>query len=554
MADSYRHASRRHWTRFGAVVAAVGLVTVAFSGFGGASVRARSHQAASGGDLTFGLEAETTTYCLSSAQLAISGIQVVAAVYDTLTVPNTKGVATPYLAKSVEPNADFTVWTIGLRDGVMFHDGTPVDADAVKLNIDAWRGAPGAPNVGSLLPLVFGPIIQDVTATDASTVTVTLKTPVSAFPDYLFLEGRQGIMAPAQLNAGEDCATKMIGSGPFKLESYAQNEKTVVVKNPDYWQKGYPKADSITFVPVVDGAVRVTQLQGGQLDMLHTSSAQQIDNLESSGQFKALVQQPGYREITYNYMISDSPPFDNPTAREAFATASDVPTINQIRNKGLFDVARSLMDKKAPGYLKNAGYPAYNLKKAKKLVEQYKAESGGSFDVVLGTTTDAENSAELQLLAEQLGKAGINATITTSDQATLINKALAGSIDVLRWRNLHGGYSQSSDQDNYPWFSNYNTPTGGKNLLNFGHFDDPTTQALLDQGRSDSTLAAAKTTYTDYNKAMAKGIYLVPLWFVNWAIGYSPNVKLNLPALPDGNGKPLFVYGRIPVQGLSISG
>jgi peptide/nickel transport system substrate-binding protein len=551
--DAHRHASRRLWTRCSAIVVAIGLVTVAFSGLGGASVRDRSHQGKSGGEITFGLEAETTSYCLSKAQLAISGIQVVAAIYDTLTVPNTKGVATPYLAKSVEPNADFTVWTIVLRDGVTFHDGTPVDAAAVKLNLDAWRGAEGAPNVGSLLPLIFKPIIQDVTATDASTVTVTLSTPVSAFPDYLFLEGRQGIMAPAQINAGEECATKMIGSGPFKLDSYAQNEKTVVVKNPDYWQKGYPKADKITFVPVVDGAVRVTQLQGGQLNVIHTSSAQQIDTIQTSGQFKSLVQQPGYREITYNYMISDTAPFDNPIARQAFATAIDRDTVNEIRNKGLFDIANSLMDNKAPGYLKNAGYPAYNLKKAKKLVEQYKAESGGSFDVVMGTTTDAENSAELQLVAEQLGKAGINATITTSDQATLINKALAGSIDVLRWRNLHGGYSQSSDQDNYPWFSNYNTPTGGKNLLNFGHFDDDTTQSLLDQGRSDSTPAAAKTTYQDYNKAMAKGLYLVPLWFVNWAIGYAPEVNLNLPALPDGNGKPLFVYGRIPVQGLSAS-
>ncbi len=553
VADFHRHATRRHWTRIGATVAAIGLVATVFSGIASASAPDRQHQQKSGGDITFGLEAETTNYCLSTAQLAISGIQVVAAIYDTLTEPNSKGVATPYLAKSVEPNADFTVWTIGLRDGVKFHDGTPVDAAAVKLNIDAWRGAEGAPSVGSLLPIIYKPMIKDVTATDAATVTVTLNSPVSAFPDYLFLEGRMGIMAPAQLNAGEECATKMIGSGPFKLQSYSQNEKTVVVKNPDYWQKGFPKANQITFVPVVDGAVRVTQLEGGQLNVIHTSSAQQIDNLKSSGQFKALVQGPGYREITYEYLISDTPPFNSPVARQAFATAIDVPTVNQIRNKGLFTVANSLMDVKAPGYLKNAGYPAFNLKKAKKLVAQYKAESGGSFDVVMGTTTDAENSAELQLVAEQLGKAGINATITTSDQATLINKALAGSIDVLRWRNLHGGYSQSSDQDNYPWFSNYNTPTGGKNLLNFGHFDDATTQDLLTQGRAAGTLADAKTIYTNYNKAMAKGLYIVPLWYVNWAIGYAPSVTLNLPALPDGQGKPLFVYGRIPVLGLSAS-
>ena len=85
-----------------------------------------------GGDLTFALEAETTNYCLPRAQLAISGIQVVAAIYDTLTVPNSKGEFVPYLAESVEPNADFTEWTIKVRDGVTFHDGQPFTSADVK--------------------------------------------------------------------------------------------------------------------------------------------------------------------------------------------------------------------------------------------------------------------------------------------------------------------------------------------------------------------------------------------------------------------------------------
>jgi len=532
---------------------AITLATAALTGLGGAAVQHRAHQAKSGGDITFGLEAENTNYCLTKAQMAISGIQVAAAVYDTLTVPNSEGVAVPYLAKSVEPNADFTEWTIGLRDGVTFHDGTPVDAAAVKLNLDSYRGAPGAPNVGPLFPIVLS-VVQDVAATDPSTVTITLKTPVPSFPDALYGTGRFGIMAPAQLNAGDACATTMIGSGPFKLESYAQNEKTVVVKNPDYWQKGYPKADKITFVPVVEAAVRVNQLQGGQLNVMHTTSALQIETLTGSGgQTKALVQKPGYRELRYYIMLSDTPPFDNPIARQAFTTAIDRKTVNKIRNKGRFDLANGLMDTKAPGHLEDAGYPKYDLKKAKQLVAQVKAESGGAFDVVLGTLTDAENSQEAQLVKEMLGKAGINATIALQDQATLINQALAGSIDVLVWRNLHGGYSQSSNTDNYPWWSNYNTPTGATNLINFARFDDRATQDALDAGRGASTLADAKKAYTSFNQAFAAQNYITPMWWDVWAIGYLPEVTLNLPPLPDGGGKPLFVYGRIPVLGLSAS-
>jgi peptide/nickel transport system substrate-binding protein len=551
MARSRRHVRtsswRSLWSITGAVVLAAAVGGVAVAGTAQASGAGRARAGSEGGDtLTFGLEAETTNYCLSRAQLAISGIQVVSAIYDTLTVPNAKGEGVPYLAESVEPNADLTEWTIKLRDGVTFHDGTPLDAAAVKANMDSWRGAPGAPNVGPLLPIVYKNM-TDVQIVDPLTVKAVFNVPVADFNNGLFGVGRFGIMAPAQLNAGEECATNMIGTGPFKLESYQQNEATTVVKNEDYWQKGYPKVDRIRFVPVVDGAARVTQLQGGELDLMHTSGALQIDTLKDLGdQVKVLEQKPGFREIRYYDLLSDTPPFDNPDARAAFAMALNRDKINQIRNKGTFDVANGLMDKNAPGYVKNAGYPAYNVKKAKQLVEKVKQDTG-SFDVILGTTTDPDNSAEAQLVKEELGKAGVNADIAQFDQATLINKALARDIDVLFWRNLHGGFKNHNNADTYTWFANKDTG----NILNFSGFNDETTQSLLEEGRGETDLPTVEKTYQDFNKAMAEGLYALPIWYVNWAIGHQPDVKLTLPPLPDGAGKPLFVYGRIPVLGLS---
>ena len=527
------------------------LTVTALSGAVGASTSTASsgqghaQKAGSGGNLNFGLEAETTNYCLTSAQLAISGIQVVAAVYDTLTVPNAKGVAVPYLAKSVTPNANNTLWTITLRPNITFQDGEPLTAQAVMLNLDTYRGvAPGvAADFGDLFP-IYLKFISNVTVTGPLTLQVALSGPVADFPAYLYSTGRMGIMAPAQLNG--NCQTDMIGTGPFKLQSYEQNEKTVVVRNPNYWQAGYPKAQSITFFPVPDESQRTTELEGGQLDLLHTSSAQQYSALKSQGNLKILYQQPGYREIHYYFLRSNKAPFNSLLARQAFATAVDRATLNTIQNKGIFQVANSIMDKSSPGYLANAGYPAFNLKKAISLVNQYKAANGGQFNITLGTTTDPEASAEAQLLKEQLSKAGINTTIAQFDQATLINKALQGDIDVLVWRNLHGEYSGDADQSTYVWFAQ-GYPT------NFGAFSDPTVQSLLDQGRAASSPAQINSIYQQFNKAMAKGLYILPAWYVNWTIAYKPSVQLTFPPLPNGEGSPAFEYGRIPVLGLSKS-
>src|SRR5262245_61131162 len=94
-----------------------------------------------GGSVTIGLEAETPGgWCLPQSQLATSGRQVAGGIYDTLTTVNARGQFVPYLAESVTPNATYDQWTITLRDGVKFHDGTSLDAAAVKLNLDSFRG------------------------------------------------------------------------------------------------------------------------------------------------------------------------------------------------------------------------------------------------------------------------------------------------------------------------------------------------------------------------------------------------------------------------------
>jgi peptide/nickel transport system substrate-binding protein len=540
---SARGARRRRTTR-GLVVAVVTLTAGAFLvGTAGAATGSKTPAAANtpreGGSVTYGLEAETAGgFCPTTARLAISGIEEVAAIYDTLTVPNTKNQYVPYLAKSVTHDANYTHWTITLRDGIKFQDGEDLTADAVAQNINAWRG-------GTLLQSVFQDV-SDVTVTGPDTLVVTTSTPWVDFDAFLYLDGRLGIAAPAQLNS-PDCATKLIGTGPFKLDHWTLNDEMVVVKNPDYWQKDskgqqLPYLDKITFKPVPEAAQRVNELQGKSLDIIHTSDGQQIDQLTNSlkGQFNIMEQKPGLREVRYYLMNVTKPPLDDLNARKAVAMAIDRNQINQIRNDGVFDIANGPFDKDVPGYMKNPGFPSYNPKEAKKLVAAYKASHGGQFNVVLENTNDPANSAESQLIAEQLAKVGINATLKQEDQTAFIVSAVSGNFSIMLWRNHPG----DPPDVNYVWWD-----TGS--LLNFGKFADPTMQTLLDEGRGTTDPAKIKQIYQQVNQEFAKQVFNVWGYYVNWVIASQKNVQgVSGPPLPDNGGNPEFIYGRHPLLGI----
>lgn len=491
------------------------------------------------GSVTFALEAETSGgFCLPQAQLAASGHQVRVAIYDSLTTINTKGDYVPYLAKSVEPNAAFDEWTISLREGVTFHDGTPVDAAAVALNLDTIRGKnPALPT--RLLTFVYSNI-DTVTVVDPLTVVVTTKTPWPAFPGYLV---ERGMVAPAQLDDPSTCATNMIGSGPFELVEWRPNESLTVEANPHYWRKGYPKVGEIVFRPVPDAQARVNGLKSGEYDLLTTSSSLQIVDLKQqaeAGDIKLIATDKG-AETAFLMLNSGKAPFDDRVAREAVALAGDAREVNQIRNKGLNTISTGPFPPGTDAYLPT-GARTRDLKRARALAKQYEAEHGQPISFEYLTVNDPENLAIAQLVKEQQSEAGIEVSIRGVDQATLINEALAGSYTGAGFR-LHSG----GDPDlQYVWWHS-GSP------VNFGRINDPEIDALLDAGRVETDPAKRTKTYQDITREFAKEYYMLWSWYTFWAVGYQNDVRgVTGPPLPDGGGKPFALFaGVIPVLDIS---
>ena len=474
------------------------------------------------GSIIYAVSGKTTQFCLPRAQMGVSGIMIAQSMYDTLTAPNDKGTFIPYLAKSVTPNATFDKWTIGLRSGVKFHDGTPVDAAAIKQNIDAWRN-------GLLLRFMFSPV-SDVAVADPLTVVVSIKQSWAAFPAYLFSAGRTGIAAPAQLNDTKNCETSLIGSGPFKLDSFDPSTGDVVVKrNANYWRKGFPLLKKITFKVQGNFIQRLNGLEGGQFDVIHVASGKSGKAARSFANVNVIQSAKGFRDINSVLLNTSQPPFDDPTAREALARGIDRNILNVLANQGLGDVANQVVDSKVMGASKKSGFPKFDVKKAKKLVSAYKAKNGGEFKFDLQTTFDPGVQDVAAEIKRQALKVGIAVNLPAPvDEAQIVNTALAGKTDSFLWRNYPG-----SDPDTlFVWFHS-------GSVVNFGRINDPVIDAALDQGRVETDPAKRTAIYTKLFRHMSSSTSALWFGYSDWYIASRSNVKGIIgPNLPGASGKP----------------
>ncbi|MFV0317007.1 MAG: ABC transporter substrate-binding protein [Microthrixaceae bacterium] len=512
----------------------VALAVVAASCGGGDSDSAEGTSDAGelryGGDIVYGLEAENSGgWCLPEGQLAISGIMVARAIYDTLTIPDADAQYVPFLAESVEPNGDFTQWSIKLRDGVTFHDGTPLDATVVKNNLDAFRGTYPA-RQPLLLRFIFDPI-ADVSVVDDLTVSVTTKVPWPAFPASLFSEGRAGISAQAQLDDPETCDRNLIGTGPFRFEEWVQNDRLVVTRNDDYWRTDadgnqLPYLDRVEFRPYVDATTRANALLSDEIQMGLGGGATEFaiwQDAAEAGEIQVLKADQ-YPEVGFQIINVGTEPFNNRNARIAAAAALDRDEINDIRNQGLLRIADGPFGPGNMGYLEDTGYPDFDLDRAREAAAAYEAETGKPLTFTYTYQADPETTQLAQLLQEQWGRAGIEVNLASIEQSALISTAISGEYQVISFRN-HGG----GDPDvQYIWWY-------GGSPLNFGRIDDPRINDLLDRGRSSSDAAERTQIYEEINTIMGEEAYAQWITWVDWVLGFRNDLHGVMgPQLPDG--------------------
>ncbi|MHA6627265.1 ABC transporter substrate-binding protein [Pseudonocardia sichuanensis] len=326
-------------------------------------------------EIVVGLESETTGW-LPGRNLLINypSLNVAYAVFDPLMRTDANGEMRPYLAESLEPNADLTQWTLTLRPGVRFHDGTPLDAQALKTVYDQYLSIPTSNLLGSLR------FVESLEVVDDLTVRYTLTEPDASFPAVL--EGPAGwpFSPTAAAEQGADAfASQPVGTGPFRFASWLRGSELELERNEDYWREGLPKLDRITFQVITDENARVASLQSGDIDAMQTlrqSTVRQVRALEDVTTHDFIGNLAGGQLLN-----TQQPPLDDVRVRQALAYAIDQPAIlDLLGGSDLSPTATQYYQPDSPWHSERAEqtWPTNDPGRARQLLDEYRNDPNRS--------------------------------------------------------------------------------------------------------------------------------------------------------------------------------
>ncbi|WP_214403604.1 ABC transporter substrate-binding protein [Pseudonocardia lacus] len=398
--------------------------------------------------------------------------QAATAVYDSLLKLAPGGIAEPYLAESMETSDGGTTWTMGLREGVQFSDGTPLDANAVIVNVQRHIDKTSSPGHR------FAEPIAAMRAVDPLTVEFSLKKPFGQFPVAFaqsFTTGALGmIVSPAALQQyGDQIVSNPVGAGPFVLSDWVRDSKMTLTKNPNYWQKdkGLPRLDGLEFRPLPDTESRYASVENGDVDLIfggyHTELLRGAENPNLRVYYGS---GSGAEWSHFNVNIA---PFNDRRMREAWIRAIDRNAMAATQYRGQMEAADGYFGADSPYNTPEAtaAWPTFDPEKAKQLVQEYVAE-GGSATVVYKTTNAPNRVQFAEFLQAQMAAVGITVEPQFYDLAQYSSQVVQSG-DFMVAGNVGGPVDAP-----YPATSNV-FHTGGSQ--NYGKYSNPQVDALLDQ-------------------------------------------------------------------------
>ncbi|MHB1652195.1 MAG: glutathione ABC transporter substrate-binding protein [Desulfitobacteriaceae bacterium] len=318
----------------------------------------------------------------------------------------------PVLATDWQGSPDAKEFTFHLRKGVQFSDGTPFNAEAVKVNIDRLADPKSTLKRHSLFALVDKTVVVD-----ENTVKVILKEPFGAMLNN-FAHPAAMMMSPKALQQyGKDVARNPVGTGEYMLKDWVPGDHLTVVKNPNYWKKGYPKLDGITFKSIPENGSRIAMLKTGEADLIYPVPPEEVKSIE--GQNGIVIEHKPSIIVDYVSMNTMKKPFNDVRVRQALNYAIDKDAFIKIVYSGFAGPMKSVIAPNVQFFSEQKPYP-YDLAKAKELLKEAGYQNG--FETTLWSNNNSTYIKATQFLQQQLAQVGIKVKIENMESGTMSSK------------------------------------------------------------------------------------------------------------------------------------
>ena len=425
----------------------------------------------------------------------------------------------PQLATGWEWSGDGLRLTMALREGVVFHDGTPFNAGAVAANIERSQNLPESRRKSELKSIVGVEVVGEHTI--AFTLGAPDATLLAQFAD------RAGMMiSPAAADeSGVDFGLAPVCSGPFSFVERVQQDRIVLEAFDDYWNADAINLDSVTFLPIPDTTVRLANLRAGDLDMLERLAATDVASVsQDDGLLMEQAVSLGYQGITVNVGNgegADSPLGRDARVRQALSLSIDRDVINQVVFEGAFASGNQPFPPTSPWYNTAHPIPERDVEAARALLAEAGFAEG--IDIVVQVANNPVQMQVMQVVQAMASEAGINIEIEAKEFATLLADQSAGS-----YMASQVGWSGRVDPDGN--IHQFMTTGGG---INDSGYSDPEVDRLLNEARISTDPAARSASYNAARDILNVELPIIYLYHVTWIWALDDAVRGFVP-YPDG--------------------
>jgi len=399
--------------------------------------------------------------------------------FDTLLMNGKKMEIEPMLATSWESSEGGTVWTLQLRKGVKFHDGTPFDAEAVKFNFERIMN----PQTKAVRGTYFSSMIKSVEVPDASTIRFRLKFPYAPFAAALTMPDT-AIVSPSAVNKyGADFANHPIGTGPFILKDWKREKHILLERNNNYW-KTIPKVEEIRITQVREESTIYAALKSGEIDVEIIPPAEFLKDFAADPNLTVVQGGP---KLFYEYFgfNNERPPFGDKKVRQAVSHAINMEAIVKHVDMEYGKFICQPMGPTVWGYDPSVKCIEYNPEKAKKMLAELGWKPGpdgilekdGKKFVIEAKIIDRQHR-RYEAIQNDLKKVGIDLKVIKLEWGAFLAAVTKGEYDIF---NLGRDYkSGDADVELYSLFHSSNIPT-----INLPRYRNPEVDKLLERQRAE---------------------------------------------------------------------